>query len=293
MTVLDLGTGTGILALWALQAGAARVYGLDLSADILQRAVERISSAGFGDRFKTLNALSYDVQLPERVDVIISEIMGNIGDNEDFIPILTDARKRFLKSDGLMLPHRVESYLVPVAAREAHAQLSRGECQGLEPGLPLEQALQRNGIQGRFNCYYDVILPRSGYLATPRILRSFNLDGTDVPTYELSLSYPVTQQGVFTGFKGYFVAGLSRTVALDISGDDIPNRMTSDSWKHCYLPIENPVEVQPGDRIALTFSRSYPRNRDNPFRQSYRWQGEVFRGTQVLGRFSQNMRRST
>src|ERR1044071_6292934 len=47
MVVLDLGTGTGILALGALQAGASRVYGLDLNESILQRAVERISSAGY------------------------------------------------------------------------------------------------------------------------------------------------------------------------------------------------------------------------------------------------------
>lgn len=290
MVVLDLGTGTGILALWALQAGAARVYGLDLNESILQRAVERISGAGFGERFKALNCLSYDLQLPEQVDVIISEIMGNIADNEDFVPILTDARKRFLKSGGVMLPHRVESYLVPVSAEKAHAQLSRGECMGLAAGASLEQLLQRSGIQGRFNCYYDAILSQRAYLATPRILRTFALDATDSPDYRVPLVYTVMRPGRFTGFKGYFVADLSRTVSLDISGDDIPNRMTSDSWKHCYLPVETPVETQAGDRIALTFARTYPRHRDTPFRQSYRWEGEILRGTRVLGSFRQDMR---
>lgn len=290
MVVLDLGTGTGILALWALQSGAARVYGIDVSAEVLRKAIERLSTAGYADRFKGINALSYEVELPERVDLIISEIMGNIGDNEDFVPILSDARKRFLKPGGQMLPYHVESYLVPVGAERAHAQLREGVCHGLAASTTLNEALARNGIQGRFNCYYDVILPQSSYLATPRVLRRFALDGTDAPTYELSLIFPLSRSGVLTGFKGYFLANLSSTVALDISGDDIPGRTTSDSWKHCYLPIETPIRVTRGDRVVLTFIRSYPKNKDNPFRHAYRWQGEVLRGDRVIGRFSQSMR---
>lgn len=290
MVVLDLGTGTGILALMALQAGAERVYGLDLSASILKLAVERISSAGYGNRFQAINALSYDVQLPERVDLIISEIMGNIADNEDFVPILTDARKRFLKPGGRMLPFQVESYLVPVGAEKAHSMLSSGACMGAPSGVSLDEALKRIGIRSRFDCYYDTIVPQASYLATPRLLNRFTFDGSDTPTYARSLTYTVLRGGVLTGFKGYFIADLSDSVALDISGDDIHGRTTSDSWKHCYLPIRTPIEVCTGDRIHVNFSRTYPENRDTPFRQSYRWEGEVLRGGGRVASFSQAMR---
>jgi len=291
MVVLDLGTGTGILALWALQAGAARVYGLDLNAPMLDRAKARISAAGYGNRFAALNALSYDATLPERVDLIVSEIMGNMGDNEDFVGILDDARQRFLKPGGIMLPRRVESYIVPTSAATAHARLCRGECCGFEPTIALDHMLERNGIVGRFNSYYDAILPQQANLATPRVLRSFAFEGTDATTYEVTRVFTVLRTGVFTGFKAYFVADLSDTVALDIASDDISNRMTSDSWKHCYLPVEEPVDTQIGDRITLVFGRNSPGSRDIPFRQSYRWSGAVHRGERVLSRFHQNMRR--
>jgi protein arginine N-methyltransferase 1 len=293
MVVLDLGTGTGILALWALQAGAARVYGLELNTSILEGATRRLSAAGYAARFVPLGGLSYDIELPEPVDLIISEIMGNMGDNEDFIPILADARRRFLKPGGIMLPNRVESYLVPTSAEKAHSQLSRGDCMGLEVETSLEEVLERHGIAGRFNSYYDVVLPRHADLATPRLARSFVLDGTDAAAYELSIAFPVVRPGMFTGFKAYFVASLSRTVALDISGDDIENRMTSDSWKHCYLPVVEPVEVRLGDRIALMFARTYPRHRNTAFRQSYRWEGTIHRGTRMLGQFRHVMRRDS
>jgi protein arginine N-methyltransferase 1 len=47
--VVDLGTGTGILAKWALEAGAARVYGIEVNSSILDIALSNLS--GFGDRF--------------------------------------------------------------------------------------------------------------------------------------------------------------------------------------------------------------------------------------------------
>src|SRR5439155_24549140 len=98
--VLDLGTGTGILSQWALEAGARRVFGVDLNGAILAHAVERIRGAGLAGRFEPIHQISYRVELPQPVDVLISEIMGNMADNEDFQPILEDAIRRFLAPGG-------------------------------------------------------------------------------------------------------------------------------------------------------------------------------------------------
>ncbi|HLL54311.1 MAG TPA: methyltransferase domain-containing protein [Myxococcaceae bacterium] len=202
--VLDLGTGTGILGLLALRNGASRVYGVDLNPDILALAEKRLRNAGYGDRFTAIKGLSYEVALPERVDVIISELMGNISDNEDFVPILADARRRFLKAGGLLIPCDVETYLVPVSAEKAHAQVHLGMCQGLGAHGSLDQALARLGVQSRFDCYYDAIIPRSAYLSAPRLIKRFALDGSDSSFYQRSLCYAISDRGVFTGFKGYF-----------------------------------------------------------------------------------------
>jgi type I protein arginine methyltransferase len=88
--VVDLGTGTGILAEWALRAGAARVYGIDFNRSMLDIAAARL--AGFGDRFVAVPGLSFDLELPERADVIVSETLGNLVDNESCVRILADAR---------------------------------------------------------------------------------------------------------------------------------------------------------------------------------------------------------
>lgn len=270
--VLDLGTGTGILAQWALEAGAARAYGLDVSASVLDTAVRRLGGAGFGERFRPVLGMSYGVELPERVDVVISETLGNLVDNESCVPILADARERFLKPGGVLLPGRAQSYLAPVAAERAHAALAGGDVRGGDPSRV-----------GRWSTYYDTVLPWSAHLAGPRLLRDYGFTRADRDEYDVELTFPIARDGVFTGFKGWFVAELSATVTLDISGDDIAGGGASDSWKHCYLPVRRPVAVRAGDRLTVALSRrSLP---GAAFGQRYRWSGAVRRGADVLDRF--------
>ncbi|WP_051969387.1 methyltransferase domain-containing protein [Kitasatospora azatica] len=288
-TVLDLGTGTGILARWALEAGAARVYGIDLNKSVLDQAAENLAAAGFGDRFVPLHGLSFDLELPERVDLVVSEILGNLADNENAPVILDDARSRFLKPGGMMLPRQVESYLVPVAAEQALSQLAGGEVQDAGDKREFARLLDRRGARGPFDLYYDTILPLSGYLAAPRLLRRFEFDSPlESPDYQVELAFTAQRDGRFTGFKGYFAAALSATVALDISGDQV-GETTSDSWKHCYLPVAEPVTVHQGDRIVLSFARVTEPDGDRTFRQGYRWSGRVISsprsGTRTLTRF--------
>ena len=88
------------------------------------------------------------------------------------------------------------------------------------------------------------------------------------------MEFTVTTTGTLTGFKGFFRARLAPQVILDISSGDIGGRKCSDSWKHCFFPIEQPLAVEQGDRIELRFERRYP-HEQAPFRQIYSWRGRV------------------
>lgn len=290
MTVVDIGVGTGILSLWALEAGAKKVYGIDVNKSIIEKARTELGKEGLLDRFEVFNDLSYQVFLPEKVDVIIFEILGNLGDNEDMTPILNDARTRFLKESGEIIPKKVETFLVPVSSAKAHQQILNGECKGVSEKYNLNDLLSKLEIQNKFDLYYDVIIPQNTYLSLPKLVVYFQFKGLDKAEYKNEITFVVERGGLFTGFKGYFVAELSDEVVLDISGDDIEKRETSDCWKHCFLPIENTFEVKNGDLIKLIFSRSYPKVRTSPFRQCYSWQGEVTREAKSIFAFSQKMR---
>jgi len=287
--VVDLGTGTGILSQWALDAGAARVTGIEMNADILALAVKRLNDAGYRDRFVPVNQLSYDVELEAPADVLVSEIIGNMADNENFQPILEDAIRRFLKPQGTILPRSVSSYLVPVAAARSHRDLCTGRVASLTPHYDIAQLYQQRGIRSAFDLYYDCILPQELYLSEPQQLCRYDGNWDQPSTYTHQRSFVLQADGQFSGFKSYFVAELTAETILDISGGDVSAGTTSDSWKHAYLPIASPIAIQRGDVLDVTFSRRYPKQTGSSFQQVYSWQGTISRQGQIIGAFAQRM----
>lgn len=108
-TVCEVGVGFGPLSLMALRAGAAKVYGIEHDRETLALATEVIRANGFdASRFVPIHGLSTKVELPERVDVVLSETLDSMGIGESTLPFLSDAAKRFLKPGGAMIPSRLE-----------------------------------------------------------------------------------------------------------------------------------------------------------------------------------------
>jgi len=102
--VLDVGCGTGILSLFAAQAGAKHVYAVDMS-DIIQQATQIVKDNGFEGKITCIQGKIEEVQLPvEKVDIIISEWMGYFLVYESMLHSVLVARDRFLKPGGIMMP---------------------------------------------------------------------------------------------------------------------------------------------------------------------------------------------
>jgi len=286
--VVDIGTGTGILSLWALQAGASRVYGIDMDKDILIHAQRRMGSAGYHDKFIAVNNISYDVHISEKADLVISEIIGNLADNEDFQPIIKDAVERFLKPGGCLIPLSVTSYIVPVTSENSHKLVKNEDIKSLNSSkYSLRSLMSDKNITSPFNIYYDTVIPVKSHLSTPKLLRCYDHKWEQTSIYELEIDFVINHSGEFTGFKGYFMALLYDNIILDISADGLGFGLSSDSWKHAYLPVERPVSVKKDDRLFLRFSRSYPQDSSIKFRQIYRWKGRIERNSVTIYEFDQ------
>uniref|UniRef100_A0A7S1C457 type I protein arginine methyltransferase n=1 Tax=Bicosoecida sp. CB-2014 TaxID=1486930 RepID=A0A7S1C457_9STRA len=110
--VLDVGTGTGILAFFAVQAGARVVYAVEASA-MADSAKKLVEANGMSDRIKVIKGKVEEVELPEKVDVIISEPMGFMLVHERMLESYMAARDKFLKPGGLMMPTVGTIYVAP------------------------------------------------------------------------------------------------------------------------------------------------------------------------------------
>src|SRR5258708_16073324 len=114
--VVDLGAGTGLLSFFALQAGARQVYAIEMTG-IADTAAELIEANGFRDRITLIRKSSWKAHLPERCDVLVTETLSTFCfDTENAIEFVADARERFLKPGGRIVPESADTFLLPVSS---------------------------------------------------------------------------------------------------------------------------------------------------------------------------------
>ena len=103
--VLDIGAGTGILSLLACQYGARKVYAVEPSSAI-GVAQQAAHANGFADRIECIQALSTEIILREKADVIVSDLRGVLPLFGQHLPSIIDARRRLLAPEGNLIPKR-------------------------------------------------------------------------------------------------------------------------------------------------------------------------------------------
>lgn len=241
--VLDLGAGTGILSFFALKAGAKRVYAVEIDS-IIEIAKELAKENELNDKIIFFNSLSTDISLPERVDVIISETLGSFGLEEDIVGFMSDARKRFLKKGGLLIPLSIDIFLVPVDAKDIYREINFWK--GNHYGIKLDP-LREMAVNNQYNRYIE----RDNYLSKPKLLKHFDLRKTAKSSLDETAEYVISRKGTFHGLAGWFKARLSERIVLSTAS---PRR--TPSWSIAFFPVEKPLNVSKGDRILSRISLS-------------------------------------
>ncbi len=117
-TVIELGTGSGILSLFAAQCGARKIVAIDHS-DIIDVA-NRVAKANELGQIAFIKTRSKQLRLAERVDVILHEQIGKYVFDEQMLANITDLRDRLLKPSGRILPSRFEVFFEAAKLREKY-----------------------------------------------------------------------------------------------------------------------------------------------------------------------------
>ena len=116
--VLDVGTGSGILAIWAAQAGAKHVYAVEATF-MATHARKLIEANGLKDKITVIQSSIEDAELPEKVDVIISEWMGYFLLRESMFDSVIIARDKWMKPGGAMYPSHATMSLSLIKSHKA------------------------------------------------------------------------------------------------------------------------------------------------------------------------------
>ncbi len=126
--VLDVGAGSGVLSLWCAKAGAKKVYACEFT-DMAKFAKSMVESNGLNDVVEVLQCSAEDLDLPCKVDVIISEWMGYLLLRESMLDSVIRARDKWLKEDGAMYPSFATMYFAPISF-EHDREMKRQEYMG-------------------------------------------------------------------------------------------------------------------------------------------------------------------
>jgi hypothetical protein len=253
--VVDIGTGTGILAMAAARAGARRVYAIEASG-IADAAQALFEANGLADRITLLKGWSSRITLPEPADVLVTEAIGNEPLEEEVLEFVMDARKRLLKPGARIIPGRLRLFGLPVTIPEE---------------VLVERTFAAKTIDNWQAWYGMVFQPLHGMLKDlpqafffkPQHAGSWSAIGDPVLLTEIDFS-TVQQTMIERTATGVAkVAGELNGVLiyfeLDVGPDTVlsthPERADpANHWRSKVWIASPAMNLQPGDRFALTYA---------------------------------------
>ena len=251
--VVDIGTGSGVLAVAAARAGARHVYAVEAS-DIASVAKRVFEINGVADRVTLVPGWSRQIELPEKADVLVSEIIGNEPLEEEILETTLDARRRLLVPGARLIPHRLTLLARPVLMPEAEVkQRAFGRA---------DVAHWRDLYDIDFEPLLDAAIPGPVYTRTegevvatwptcgpPRALATVDLTRFDALSLHGSVDLAVDPPGRVNAVAVTFRADLhdGTTHTLD------PWIWPASSWATSVWVLPDPVTVSPNSRLRVQY----------------------------------------
>jgi SAM-dependent methyltransferase len=276
--VIDAGCGTGVLGLLCLEAGAARVDAID-STTVIELARESFRRAGHAARSRFFRGSTYQLELSEKADVIICDHVGYFGFDYGLIALLADARRRFLKPSGKIIPGKLELYVAAVESQKSYNLADTWQ----SPEIPAAFHWVR---EHAINSKQDVTLERDAVISSASLLANINLARDNPGFFSWSVSVTVHRDGVLHGVAGWFACEL----APDVWMTNSPLSVKAIARPQAFLPISEPLPVKAGDALDVTIM-ARPDDNMIAWQVSHRpsgrkfvhstWLGETLDGNQI------------
>ncbi|MBW1887916.1 MAG: 50S ribosomal protein L11 methyltransferase [Deltaproteobacteria bacterium] len=270
--IADIGTGSGILAFFAVQAGAGTVYAAEQDS-IIEEAEKLAKIRGLDNKIVFMKGKSDRVELPEKVDVITSELIGYFGLEENLLHFKINARERFLKPGGRLVPAWLELYLVPVES-EVIWKKNIGpwtrDYYGFDFSPVRDYAVSQRYLT---NCTNKV-----NQLAAPSMISHIDFYEIEKIPFVFEAEFAINKNGRFHGLMGYFRSGLSPNVVLSTSSEEPVTH-----WEQTFFPLEDMVLVEEGDEVSCKIKAIPQMNT-----VFWEWRTSVNRKGKKIGKFNQS-----
>ena len=237
--VLDIGTGTGLFALLACKLGARRVYAVEPD-DAIAVARDIARCNGFGDRIVFMQDLSFRIELPEKVDVVVSDIRGVLPLYARSVQAILDARRRLLADGGIVIPRTDRLMAAPVEAPnlyQKHASPWETPLHGIDMSAAARYAK---------NTWHNGRARPEQLVAEERCLGELDYATLEDIDLKGAASWQLQRDATLHGFAVWFESD----VAPDVTISSGPQ--SSELVYGCaFFPLQEPVSVAEGDHLDV------------------------------------------
>lgn len=244
-TVADLGAGTGFLSFLALQAGAKHCTLVEYT-DTLDLA-EQLARKNKITSLTLIKAHSAELSNPPKVDIVISETLGNYALEENLLETLVDAR-RYLNKNGILIPGKLRQYAAPVITSRLQCELDVWPQVGYGLDLTAARAISLN------NMFVKLIRP-GDVGGTPETAQCWDdLDFSPAAkapasnrshTLKWELDWGLTVHGYALWWECELVPGITISTSPFAPATH---------WEQIYLPLLQPCTLEPGDTLEVLLS---------------------------------------
>ncbi|XP_068798340.1 protein arginine N-methyltransferase 9 isoform X2 [Struthio camelus] len=276
-SVLDIGTGTGILSMFAKKAGAPYVYACELSKTMYELACDVVAANNMGSEIKILHLKSLDIEIPkhipERVSLVVTETVDAGLFGEGIVESLIHAWEHLLlqpkpknqdihtKEYGQVIPASATIFGMAVECKEIrrHHRVGTQEIAGVRLANSVQffsPTYASVSSEETVEPYTTEKLSRvpGGYVPLTEPFQVMTVDFNNLQELKSlagrkpwKLSLPVTQGGILDAIVVWFVLQLDDEHALSTSPSE------ESCWEQAVYPVQDlpDYSVKPGDTVTM------------------------------------------
>ncbi len=239
--VLDVGSGSGLLAMMAARAGATDIWSCELQAPVAAVAKEIVADNGFADRITILAKHSDEIDagadMGGLADLVVAEIISSDIVSEQVLPSMRDVVRRLARPGARLIPRRAE-IRVALAQWDDLDQQYVGDICGFDLS-PFNRLVKR-----------EFHLPVDS--------NSLSLSGPSQALF--SFDFAVQDQGadytqILLESDGRPANGVVQWIYLQMdetgSYENRPGQGAGSSWDAYFHPLAGPITPAPGTTISV------------------------------------------